>query len=158
MVQIHFKIIDLKHCKITKHHCCVKYLCVTQKRLSFGWVFFVWKKLLTKNCFCVHDSYLEWNVLFLILLVMILVLRYLLIINLVTFGVRWWDKRQAIREKWRVREKDLLWLIGLGGVVGALLGMQYFRHKTIKGKFLWKFWLIAAAWIIFLFFLLLYGQ
>ncbi|MEI6672666.1 MAG: hypothetical protein WCL02_05015 [bacterium] len=32
--------------------------------------------------------------------------------------------------------------------MGAVLGMQAFRHKTVKGKFLTKFRLIASAWII----------
>ncbi|HOG15598.1 MAG TPA: DUF1294 domain-containing protein, partial [Candidatus Absconditabacterales bacterium] len=41
--------------------------------------------------------------------------------------------------KWRFSEKQLLILVGLGGFVGSILGMQIFRHKTIKSKFLYWF-------------------
>lgn len=83
-----------------------------------------------------------------------LILRYVLLINLVTFIARGIDKRKSQKQKRRISEKNLLISTALGGRLGAVLGMQAFRHKTIKGKFLTKFWLIAGAWIIIAIFLL----
>ena len=77
-----------------------------------------------------------------------LILRYILLINLFTFIVRGIDKYKATAQKRRISEKNLLIFTALGGWIGAILGMQAFRHKTIKGKFLTRFWLIAGAWIV----------
>ncbi len=60
---------------------------------------------------------------------------YLALINLVTFFVYGSDKRKAKAGAWRIPEATLLTLAGVGGSLGALLGMQYFRHKTRKPKF-----------------------
>jgi uncharacterized membrane protein YsdA (DUF1294 family) len=40
------------------------------------------------------------------------------------------DKRRAIRHAWRIPEKTLFASAILGGSIGAILGMQLFRHKT----------------------------
>ena len=50
-------------------------------------------------------------------------------ISFALFGV---DKRKALKGKWRVSEKALLWSVGIGGFLGGMAGMNYFRHKTIK--------------------------
>ncbi|MEI6426678.1 MAG: DUF1294 domain-containing protein [Candidatus Absconditabacteria bacterium] len=73
---------------------------------------------------------------------------YFFLINLATFIVRGIDKRKAINQKWRIKEKTLLTFVALGGMIGALLGMEFLRHKTIKGKFLIRFWLWAGLWIL----------
>ena len=57
-------------------------------------------------------------------------LVYLLLVNLVAFGVFGADKRRAKRGAWRVPEKTLFLLALIGGSVGAILGMRRFRHKT----------------------------
>ncbi|MFA7298350.1 MAG: DUF1294 domain-containing protein [Candidatus Absconditabacterales bacterium] len=77
-----------------------------------------------------------------------LFIRYFLLINLFTFFVRGVDKYKASAHKRRISEKNLLRFTGFGGRLGAVLGMQAFRHKTTKGNFLTKFWLIAGVWII----------
>jgi uncharacterized membrane protein YsdA (DUF1294 family) len=54
----------------------------------------------------------------------------------------------------RVPEAVLLGLTLLGGSIGAYLGMQLFRHKTLKGTFRIMFWLIVVlqvlliAWVV----------
>ncbi len=59
-----------------------------------------------------------------------IILIYLLFANLVAFAVMGIDKRRAIKGAWRIKERTLfLWAI-LGGSIGAILGMQLFRHKT----------------------------
>ena len=57
------------------------------------------------------------------------------------------DKRRAKRKKWRISESALLSGGFLGGAVGALVGMNLFRHKTRH----WYFWavnLLGLAWQI----------
>ena len=63
------------------------------------------------------------------------IVRYLIVINMLTFCVYGIDKRKAIRKQWRVPERTLLFLAVIGGSIGALAGMQVFRHKTRHLKF-----------------------
>lgn len=64
-----------------------------------------------------------------------MLLKYLLVINVLTFAVYGVDKWKARHGRWRVPEATLLGLAALGGSVGAWLAMQLFRHKTQKKKF-----------------------
>ena len=63
------------------------------------------------------------------------ILLYLIAINVVAFLVYGLDKWKAKRDAWRISETTLLLLAAAGGSVGALLGMQIFRHKTKHVKF-----------------------
>lgn len=64
-------------------------------------------------------------------------LLYLLgLINLISFIFYGVDKYKAIKQKYRVPEKTLLWLAFLGGSVGAFIAMILFRHKIRKTKFI----------------------
>ena len=56
--------------------------------------------------------------------------------NLLTFALFGIDKQRAKQKKYRIAEKLLFALSLLGGSVGALLGMQIFRHKTKRLSFL----------------------
>ncbi len=58
------------------------------------------------------------------------VLAALVLVNLVEFALMGWDKRQARRGEWRVRERTFFLLALLGGALGGIVGMQVFRHKT----------------------------
>lgn len=60
---------------------------------------------------------------------------YLAVINLLTFIAYGMDKRKARKGKWRIPEKTLLLFAGIGGSVGALLGMYLLHHKTKHAKF-----------------------
>lgn len=60
---------------------------------------------------------------------------YVVIINIVTFFLFGIDKRRAIKNKWRISEAMLLISSLIGGVIGGLLGMSVFHHKTKKMKF-----------------------
>jgi len=60
---------------------------------------------------------------------------YLASLNLVTFGLFWWDKQCAIHRRWRVPESTLLTLCLVGGAFGAKIGQGVFRHKTRKEPF-----------------------
>ncbi len=58
------------------------------------------------------------------------VLIYLALVNVAGFALMHADKKKAVKGKWRIRERTLLWTAALGGSLGALAGMQLFRHKT----------------------------
>ena len=58
-------------------------------------------------------------------------LYYLIVINILTFAVYGIDKWKARQGSWRISEATLLMLAVIGGTIGALLGMQVWRHKTM---------------------------
>ena len=62
-------------------------------------------------------------------------IKYILIINIITFLIYGVDKYLAYKEKNRISEKFLLTLALCFGIIGAVLGMKVFRHKTKKLKF-----------------------
>ena len=59
-----------------------------------------------------------------------LFLIYLIILNLLGFSLMGMDKQRARRHQWRIPERTLFLAALLGGSVGALTGMYFFRHKT----------------------------
>ena len=63
------------------------------------------------------------------------IILYLIAINVITFLIYGLDKWKAKRDAWRIKESTLLLLAVVGGSVGALLGMQVFRHKTKHVQF-----------------------
>jgi uncharacterized membrane protein YsdA (DUF1294 family) len=60
---------------------------------------------------------------------------YLCAVNLVAFCLFGIDKRRAVRGAWRIKERTLFLSAILGGSIGAILGMQVFRHKTKHSSF-----------------------
>ena len=60
---------------------------------------------------------------------------YLIVVNVIAFAMYGADKQKAIRKQWRIPEAYLLAVAAIGGSVGAILGMQFFHHKTRKWKF-----------------------
>lgn len=55
---------------------------------------------------------------------------YLIIVNIVGFAIMGIDKKRAIRGAWRISEASLFFVAIIGGSLGCIFGMQYFRHKT----------------------------
>lgn len=64
---------------------------------------------------------------------------YLILVNGCVFLLMGYDKRQAIKKKWRVPEVNLLFMGIIGGGLGGLIARQVFHHKTRKKKFLLSF-------------------
>ncbi len=60
---------------------------------------------------------------------------YLIVINVITFIVFGYDKQKAKTGGRRVPERVLFLLAVIGGSIGALAGMYYFRHKTLHTSF-----------------------
>jgi len=76
---------------------------------------------------------------------------YLLLVNLITFGVYGFDKILSLIDNpqaRRVREVTLLGLALLGGIIGGLLAMTLFRHKIKKISFVVKFGLVIVVWVV----------
>lgn len=69
-------------------------------------------------------------------------------ITVVTFLTYGYDKAIADSGRTRVPEKVLLALTFAGGTVGALVAMPLFHHKTVKGEFRLKFWLVVVVQIV----------
>ena len=74
-------------------------------------------------------------------------LYYLIVVNILTFAVYGIDKWKAKQDGWRISEATLLMLAVIGGTIGALLGMQVWRHKTMHKKFKYGLPLILLAQI-----------
>lgn len=82
------------------------------------------------------------------------VVLYLILINLLAFALMGIDKSRARRHKWRIPEKTLFLSALLGGSVGAIAGMQVFRHKTKHWYFVAGMPAILIAQIIIGYFVL----
>lgn len=74
----------------------------------------------------------------------IVILSYLLIINLIAFILYGVDKKRAIRNEFRIRERVLLWMARLGGGIGSWIGLKLFHHKTKHTKFR----VVVPLWMI----------
>ena len=64
-----------------------------------------------------------------------LFIYYLLAVNVVAFFLYGIDKYKAAHHLWRIPESVLLLSVVVGGGLGAMTGMKYFRHKTQHLKF-----------------------
>ena len=77
---------------------------------------------------------------------------FCIVINIITFLVFGYDKRQAKNNKRRISEFHLLLLTAIGGTIGGLLGMNFFKHKTNKFSFILSFYTIVILQIVLLYF------
>jgi uncharacterized membrane protein YsdA (DUF1294 family) len=68
------------------------------------------------------------------------------------------DKLCALKERQRISEKTLHVFSVLGGWLGAYLGQQLFRHKTLKKNFRHMFWFTVAINMTALIILLKYQR
>ena len=60
---------------------------------------------------------------------------YLLLINLEARWLMFADKRRAQKGRWRIPEAVFFLVAVLGGSPGVMLGMKFFRHKTLHTSF-----------------------
>lgn len=61
------------------------------------------------------------------------------------------DKRKAIKQKYRIPEKTFFILSYLGGFIGLMLSMKYFRHKNKKMAFYVHAIIPLLIWIYILY-------
>lgn len=62
---------------------------------------------------------------------------YLIIINILGFFIMCIDKKKAIKNTYRIPEKNLFFICIIGGSLGVMVGMYKFHHKTKHNKFVY---------------------
>ena len=62
---------------------------------------------------------------------------YLIIINIIGIFVMYIDKKKAIKNTYRIPEKNLFFTCIIGGSLGIMIGMYKFHHKTKHNKFVY---------------------
>lgn len=77
-------------------------------------------------------------------------LLWILVWNGIAFVLMGLDKGRAKGQKWRISEKVLFLSAALGGSIGAMLGMSFFRHKTRHWSFRLGMPAILAVQIVLL--------
>lgn len=60
----------------------------------------------------------------------ILLIGYPIVINILAYSLMGVDKTNARQKKRRIPEVTLFLVALLGGSLGAVIGMNFFRHKT----------------------------
>ena len=76
-----------------------------------------------------------------------MVILYLFVINLVGFLSMGIDKTKAQHGMWRTKEKTLFTIALIGGSIGSIWGMYFFRHKTQHNTFIYGMPMILIAQI-----------
>ena len=84
-----------------------------------------------------------------------ILLVYLLLINAAGFLLMLVDKIKAKRNLWRIPEATLMGVAAMGGSIGAIAGMNLFRHKTKHPKFYIGLPVILALQIVLVYLLAL---
>ena len=82
------------------------------------------------------------------------IIIYLLLINVVNFTLMWYDKQEAKKHEWRIKEKTFFVIAALGGSIGGIIGMRVFHHKTKKWYFNFGFIGILIIQIILIYIIL----
>lgn len=77
-----------------------------------------------------------------------MITAWLLVINVVSFAMFGIDKWKAKHRKYRIPEAWLMLSAVLGGSVGAVCSMDFFRHKTLHKKFKLGLPLILAVQVL----------
>lgn len=75
---------------------------------------------------------------------------YQLLVNLISFGMCYNDKKRAIKHQRRISEKTLLFVSFLGGAFGFFIAMHIFHHKTKHLKFILLEPFFMMMWTIIL--------
>ena len=76
------------------------------------------------------------------------IILYFIVMNFVTYGAFFIDKRAARRQVERIPEQALLMLSLAGGSVGAYYAMRRFRHKTKKSSFRALFGAVVVVQVV----------
>jgi len=87
---------------------------------------------------------------------MVFFIGFLIFINLIGFMQMGVDKRKALKNKWRLPEKQL-WLIALLlGSLGTYFGMKLFRHKTKHHLFKFGLPILSIVEVVLIVFIFAY--
>lgn len=85
--------------------------------------------------------------------VVILIAVYIIIMNLGGFFLMGMDKYKAKKHAFRIPEATLFTVAIIGGSLGCIAGMYFFRHKTRHWYFVYGMPVILLLQIAILFFI-----
>lgn len=80
-----------------------------------------------------------------------ILLLYFFIVNSLAFVLAGYDKYLARKNKRRIPENTLFFLEAIGGTIGLLIAMLFFRHKTSKLSFIIKFGIILSLQLVLIY-------
>ena len=83
-----------------------------------------------------------------------IIFGYYILINLVLYITMVIDKKRAIKDQWRIPEKNMYILSVLGGGLGGLIAMVFKRHKNRHMDFILVFTTTAILHMIAAFLLI----
>nr|WP_294681125.1 DUF1294 domain-containing protein [uncultured Anaerotignum sp.] len=86
--------------------------------------------------------------------ILLIIVGYYLLINLILYFTMALDKRRAIKDGWRIPEKNLYLLAVLGGGVGGLLAMVFKHHKNKHLDFILTYTVTAILHMVVAFLLI----
>ena len=78
---------------------------------------------------------------------------YVVIMNIIGFGIMGIDKWKAKKGFWRIPESTLFIIAVIGGSIGSILGMHTFLHKTRHWYFVYGMPAIFLIQLLLLFLL-----
>lgn len=73
-------------------------------------------------------------------------MSWIMFMSIWAFAAMGYDKRQAIKKRKRIPERNLWMLALIGGGIGAYIGMLIFRHKIRRTAFRVGFFILAIAY------------
>lgn len=82
------------------------------------------------------------------------ILIFILLMSVSAFVLMGYDKSQAKKRGQRISEKTLWTFAIFGGGIGAYLGMQLFRHKTLHTSFRVGFLMLLIVYVFLVVWLL----
>ena len=90
--------------------------------------------------------------------VILILALYAVIVNIAGFVAMGIDKSRARRKAWRIPESTLFLIALIGGSIGSIAGMYFFRHKTLHLSFVWGMPAILIVQVIALYYLLFHSS
>ena len=83
-----------------------------------------------------------------------IIIGYYIIINIVLYVMMVIDKKRAIKDGWRIPEKNMFVAAVLGGGLGGLCAMVFKRHKNRHMDFILVFTMTAILHVLAAFLLI----
>ena len=83
-----------------------------------------------------------------------IILGYYVLINIVLYVTMVIDKKKAIKDQWRIPEKNMFILAVLGGGLGGLCAMVFKRHKNRPLDFIMVFTMTSILHMVAAFLLI----
>ncbi len=86
--------------------------------------------------------------------VILLLTAYVVVMNLIGFALMGIDKYKAKKHAFRIPEATLFTIALIGGSIGSIAGMYFFRHKTRHWYFVYGMPAILVLQIILILYFL----